>query len=78
MEKEEEALIESVNNALSKIMEHADSVQVFVTKLKDDGSGTFFMSKGAGNYFSRYGQVDSWVRREQLPKNLEEDDEDKD
>lgn len=54
-----------VRESAARLSEHVDSVQIFVSKQKDDGSqGTWHMSFGAGNWFSRYGQVRQWLEIE--------------
>lgn len=52
-----------INAHLSALSEHFDSVQIFVSSLKPDG-GTRSISKGRGNWFTRYGQVSEWCIRE--------------
>ena len=54
-----------VDQALALLGEHFDSAQIFVTS-KDlgNGEGTVHISKGTGNWYTRYGQVVSWLKRE--------------
>jgi hypothetical protein len=42
--------------------EHFDSVQIFVTRLESgELNGTVNINYGAGNWFTRYGQVNHWL-----------------
>lgn len=46
----------------NELAEHFDSVQIFVTRHEGgEKNGTVNASQGAGNWFARYGQVKSWV-----------------
>lgn len=46
------------------LSEHFDSVQIIATKLQPDGS-TRMRPYGEGNWFSRYGSVRDWLKREE-------------
>jgi hypothetical protein len=50
-----------VQHHVDKLMEHFDTVQVFVSKHNPVENRTEFLSKGAGNNYARYGQVKQWV-----------------
>lgn len=54
----------------SQIMEHFDSVQIFVTRTMPDGTRT--IAWGDGNWFARYGQISYWLD-EQSPYNQREE-----
>lgn len=43
----------------AKLMEHFDSVQIFVNKVV--GKGTRHISRGTGNWFARKGQIQHWL-----------------
>lgn len=59
---EEDIDVARVRDAVSKLGEHFDSVQVFTTR-HDPGEEkhTISIQLGSGNWYSRYGQVKSWV-----------------
>ena len=58
--------LKRVNEALSALGEHFDSVQIFVNRHESgELGGTVNISKGTGNWFARYGQIASWFAREQ-------------
>ena len=50
-----------VERKTSELMEHCDSVMVFVTKA--DKSQTFSYAWGDGNYFARRGQITMWLEQ---------------
>lgn len=54
-----------VRKAIDDLMEFYDSCQVFVTR-HDQATldGTLTMSMGQGNWFARYGQIRTWVIRQ--------------
>lgn len=55
-----------VREAVSRISEHADAVTVFVTKRMENGKdGTWRMAFGAGNWYTRYGQIKHWCIQEE-------------
>lgn len=43
-----------------RLMEHFDSVQIFVSRHLQDGD-TRAISRGAGNYCARIGQIKEWI-----------------
>ena len=51
---------DQVDRAVAILMEHFDSVQIFVTR--NTGPSTRHISIGSGNWFSRYGQVVDWLQ----------------
>lgn len=54
--------IEMVNAHVEKLGEHFDTVHVFVTRHEPTTEGgTIGLGIGAGNWFSRYGQIKEWV-----------------
>lgn len=59
-----EADWELVGKALDMLSEHFDSVQIFTTRCESGMlDGTIRVEKGSGNWFARYGQVKSWMKR---------------
>lgn len=55
-----------VRRFMDEIGEHVDTVQVFVTRKRDDGSSaTSYLTDGTGNWFARYGQVKLWLDLEE-------------
>lgn len=50
-----------VEKALTDLMEHCDAVQIFVSRHDHASDNTVRLSKGKGNWFTRYGQVNTWV-----------------
>lgn len=50
-----------VDDCVSKIMEHADSVRIFVTAHKGEDSTTACFNVGEGNFYSQRGQIDEWL-----------------
>jgi hypothetical protein len=51
-----------LENAAAALMEHYDTVHIFVSR--QDGDGTFYVSHGRGNYCARFGQIDLWMERQ--------------
>lgn len=57
--------VDRVQAAIDLLSEHFDTVQIFVTVYKgDDDSTTHTIARGNGNWYARYGQVASWVVRQ--------------
>ena len=56
-----------VREAVLKISEHVDGVQIFVSREKESHDGTWRLSMGSGNWYARYGQVKQWVLAEEGP-----------
>jgi hypothetical protein len=51
-----------VDDAVAKLREHCDSVQIFVTVTPEDGSSdTWGCESGKGNFYARQGQIDEWL-----------------
>lgn len=48
----------------SSIMEHADSVRVFVTSHDGVADNSYAFSMGKGNFFAQVGQVREWIVRQ--------------
>lgn len=50
-----------LKTAAGQLMEHFDTVQIFVTRQNEGAEGTVNANWGAGNWFARYGQVRGWL-----------------
>lgn len=50
-------------DALARLIEQFDSVQIFATRRDNDGTGNF--SIGSGDYFARFGIARQWVVAEE-------------
>ncbi len=62
-QKQDDALIEQ---ALKLLSEHFDAVLIFVSRHEPgELDGTLKMSRGAGNFYARYGQAKEWVIMEE-------------
>ena len=61
--QEHVAMVKVLKDHADSLGEHFDTVQIFVTKLDDDGD-TCAMHYGSGNTFARYGQTIDWVRKQ--------------
>ena len=60
-DEEQSNLLEA---AAAKLGEHFDTVQIFVTRVVDDGKlcgNTEDLSTGLGNWYARTGQVRDWL-----------------
>ena len=58
---------------VNRLMEHFDSVQILVTRLKHDGS-TMSGACGAGDVYARIGKTRDWlVREDERTRNEERD-----
>lgn len=56
---------ERVMAALQTLIEHFDTVQIFVTRHEAGRcDGTIHVIHGEGNYFARLGQISEWVVQE--------------
>lgn len=53
-----------LDDAIDRLGEHFDSVQVFVTRNMGEKDGqTISLARGNGNWFARYGQVVTWLNK---------------
>jgi hypothetical protein len=64
-----------VKKHTAQLMEHFDTVQIFVTK-HEPNAGTINCQLGMGNWYARYGLIKAWCKREERRFELEikEDD----
>ena len=58
---DEEQRLKVVDRAVSQLMEHFDSVRIFVTKHDNQTGMTGSTSRGNGNFYSQFGQVTEWM-----------------
>lgn len=58
---DEDREMEILEKHVNQLAEHFDSVQIFVTRTDPKQDGTVNANKGAGNWFTRYGQVQNWI-----------------
>jgi hypothetical protein len=52
-----------IRKAVDLLMEHFEAVQVFASKVKDDGD-TVSLQVGRGNMFAREGHVRDWLEEQ--------------
>lgn len=57
MDKSQQSIVNGVRDLL---MEHFDSVRIFVTKYEGSGNITGGYTTGAGNFYAQTGQVTEW------------------
>ena len=63
-EAEKTQTVELIDNECQRLLEHFDSVQIFVSMREKEGDRSWSLSRGAGNWFTRYGQIQLWVERQ--------------
>lgn len=49
-----------VREAVHKLMEHYDSVRIFVTRHNGETDETASYESGGGNFFAQLGQINEW------------------
>jgi hypothetical protein len=65
-----------VDRAIAALMEHYDTVQIFVTKETPGSEGfTQGIQKGGGNYYARFGHAKNWVLKQERLAEMELEDE---
>lgn len=70
-EDQESPEAKRIQDAVKVLSEHFDSVMVFATQSTDTANGTRHWIHGAGNFFTRYGLVKSWVIGEEEKTRLD-------
>lgn len=50
-----------VAEAVEKLMEHFDSVRIFVTRHDGSQDATACYERGGGNFYAQLGQVAQWI-----------------
>jgi hypothetical protein len=66
-----------VQEHVDQLSEHFDTVQIFATRCENGTlGGTVNVQVGAGNWFARYGQVQTWLvkENEEHRKSVREDE----
>lgn len=54
-----------VNDAIQKLSEHFDTVQVFTTRYEPNNEGnTIGLQMGQGNWYARFGHIKEWVSKQ--------------
>lgn len=62
----EDQEMQRVKDACNVLIEHFDTVQIFVTRYApEEDCGTVNINYGAGNWFARYGQVCEWLVKQE-------------
>ena len=57
-----DADIELLENHITQLMEHFDTVHIFVTRHEGNNCHTVRVDKGAGNWYAKYGQIKLWTK----------------
>lgn len=79
LKREKEADIEHVRRAVATLKEHFENVQVFVSRILDDGDdagNTVSIQRGSGNWHARESQVREWVieNEERVRENIRKEE----
>lgn len=65
-----------VKKHVDQLSAHFDAVHVFGVRYNQSSGNTFYVNVGEGNYLMRYGQVKSWIlREEELLRNGDSEDD---
>lgn len=61
--EDRDVLRRELESAVSTLLKHFDTVQIFVTVHQKEGEmeQTLDMKDGSGNWYARFGQVRSWL-----------------
>lgn len=60
-----DADVAMLREAAEKLSEHFDSVHIFTTRYESNlDHGTINVNWGTGNWFARYGQIRTWLKRQ--------------
>lgn len=70
IDKENDMLQSFMEEKVKELSKYFDSVQLFCTKHENNKIGTTRFTEAAGNYFTRYGQINLWVGAQS--KNMDE------
>lgn len=61
--------VQLVKDAADRLMEHFDSVRIFVTKHDGTTDTTIPFTTGAGNFYAQLGQVNEWkATQNEIPR----------
>lgn len=80
MSTEQDEDIKRVEGVAKALMEHYDSVQIFVTRQDGYEQTTMELKAGYGNFYARLGQIQTWLTRQDeearnYQRSLHDDDE---
>ena len=65
-----QALVAKLDDQVSKLLEHFDSVRIFCTSHQGESSNTFSITRGGGNFYAQLGHVRDWlVEQDQRTRN---------
>ena len=73
---------DNIQKHVDALMEHFDTVQIFVTRYENEG--TTHLRHGSGNVFARRGQIAEWLTKEtarddeEVRESMREEDDDND
>jgi len=70
-----EEMEKMVEDSADRLMEHFDSVRIFVTVHRGDKESTKGITKGRGNYYAQIGQVREFIIRDDKQTRMEEEKE---
>lgn len=58
---EEDSEQKLIEDHVNRLMEHFDTVQIFVSRQDTEENVTHSRDSGAGHWYARYGQVNEWI-----------------
>lgn len=58
-----------LEDAVAKLREHADAVQIMVSWQLDENKGTACVKRGGGNWWARQGMAHDFVQQDQAASN---------
>jgi hypothetical protein len=67
-----------VAHAVERLLEHFDSVRIFVTRHDGDKDTTVGYSRGGGNFYAQRGQITEWTNQQQQIESSPQVDENED
>lgn len=72
--EERDAQLDIIKEAVDKLDQHFDTIQVVATfDMKENGTTIF--NFGKGNWFARYGSVKAWIKNEEAQGVFDNKDE---
>jgi hypothetical protein len=54
--------IKLLDDSIDRLMEHFDTVHIFVTRQESANQRTVRVDLGKGNWYAKYGQIDLWLK----------------
>lgn len=70
--QDQDADLSKLKNATARLMEHFDTVHIFVTRHVSDDEGTTAASWGGGNWYARRGQIGDWILKQEASAQSDE------